>query len=127
MSGLIVLMTLLGQNATNTGSCLMTKLEPKQVAVVTGGATGNALAEALVGGGVKVALADRDETALSRAVSQLSGRGPSILGIAVDVSDRCAVRSLRERVLADSRDRFLKRVQPILHAFDAYPQTKGVL
>jgi hypothetical protein len=26
-----------------------------------------------------------------------------------------------------SRDRFLKRVQPILHAFDAYPQTKGVL
>jgi len=26
-----------------------------------------------------------------------------------------------------SRDRFPKRVQPILHAFDAYPQTKGVL
>jgi glycerol-3-phosphate dehydrogenase len=36
----------------------MTKLEPKQVAVVTGGATGNALAEALVGGGVKVALTE---------------------------------------------------------------------
>lgn len=77
----------------------MTKLEPKQVAVVTGGATGNALAEALVGGGVKVALADRDETALSRAVSQLSGGGPSIIGIAVDVSEsvRCAIAS-RARV-----------------------------
>jgi NAD(P)-dependent dehydrogenase (short-subunit alcohol dehydrogenase family) len=78
------------------------KLGNEQVAVVTGGATGigYALAEALIGKGVKVALADRDEGALSRAVDQLRAKGAAVIGILTDVSDRTAVQSLREQVIA---------------------------
>jgi NAD(P)-dependent dehydrogenase (short-subunit alcohol dehydrogenase family) len=94
------------------------KLEPGQVAVVTGGAAGigYALADALVGKGVKVALADRDEEALSRAIEQLQGKGAAIIGIPTDVSDRSAVRSLRERVIAA-----LGRVDVLCNNAGIYP------
>jgi NAD(P)-dependent dehydrogenase (short-subunit alcohol dehydrogenase family) len=56
---------------------------------VTGGASGIGLgmAQAFVAAGMKVAIADIDETALERAVAVLRAQGGTVLGIRLDVAD----------------------------------------
>ena len=73
-----------------------------KVAVVTGGASGigRALAEAFVGEGMKVVLADVEKPALERAVAELGRRGAAVTGVVTDVSSRESVQALAERVYA---------------------------
>ena len=63
-----------------------------KVAVVTGGASGvgRGIAEALLEEGARVVIADVEEPALDRAVSELSDRG-ELTGVRTDVSDFTAV------------------------------------
>ncbi|MFT4116063.1 SDR family NAD(P)-dependent oxidoreductase [Bradyrhizobium sp.] len=69
--------------------------------VITGGAKGlgRAFAEAMLDNGAKVALLDRDAAILDATVSELSPRG-EVAGIAVDVTDRKAVKSAVDQVVA---------------------------
>ena len=64
-----------------------------RVAVVTGGASGigRALAEAFLGEGMKVVIADVEQKALDRAVAELGRGGAPVSGVATDVSKRSAV------------------------------------
>src|SRR5438128_4505862 len=80
----------------------MAELKPRQVAVVTGGASGIGLAlvEAFVRKGLRVAIADMEAAALADAVSRLREKGGTVVGVTIDVADRDSVRSLREQVLA---------------------------
>ncbi len=68
-----------------------------RVAVVTGGASGigKALARAFVAEGMKVVIADVEESALSAAVDQLGG---GTTGVVTDVSDATSVEALADRV-----------------------------
>lgn len=72
-----------------------------RVAVITGGASGIglAVAERLSAAGMRVALADRDEAALTAAADSLPGE---CLAVPTDVSDLASVEALRDTVL----DRF---------------------
>lgn len=60
-----------------------------RVVMITGGTEGLGLAtaERLVEHGAHVAICGRDKSRLDRAVSRLSGRGPDVLGLQVDVTD----------------------------------------
>src|SRR5262245_37786389 len=73
-----------------------------RVAVVTGGASGigRALAEAFLGEGMKVVIADVEQKALDRAVAELGRGGAPVSGVATDVSKRESVQALSDRVYA---------------------------
>jgi NAD(P)-dependent dehydrogenase (short-subunit alcohol dehydrogenase family) len=70
----------------------------ERVAAVTGGASGIGLAAAarLTRDGARVILLDRDETALTRATTDLGATG-----IALDVTDRPAVENVVRRIEAE--------------------------
>lgn len=74
-------------------------IQPGNVAVITGGASGIGLAAAkrLAGLGMKVAIADANEEALASALPQL---GEAAIAVPTDVSQRGAVESLA-RTVAD--------------------------
>src|SRR5262249_54779452 len=71
-------------------------LQPGNVAVITGGADGIGLAVAqkLAALGLRVCLADRDETALQQAAMTIGGA----IAVATDVSDRGSVEALARSV-----------------------------
>ncbi len=68
-----------------------------RVAVVTGGASGvgRALAKAFLGEGMKVVIADVEESALKATCEDLGGE---VTGVVTDVSDPGSVRALADRV-----------------------------
>lgn len=70
-----------------------------KVAVVTGGASGigMALCRAFVAEGMRVVVADVEETALAGAVESLSGDGATAIGVRTDVSDPDSVEALAAR------------------------------
>ena len=80
------------------------KLKPGMVAVVTGAANGLglALARALAGRGLTVALVDHDEAALIAALDSLGAGPPSAPHSAtvVDLRDRAALSALPGRLLS---------------------------
>lgn len=71
-----------------------------RVAVVTGGASGIglAIAHAFRDEGMRVVLADIEEAALQRAVSDLGGERDGVLGVRTDVSDLESVTALADAV-----------------------------
>jgi NAD(P)-dependent dehydrogenase (short-subunit alcohol dehydrogenase family) len=73
-----------------------------KVAVVTGGASGigRALAEAFCREGMRVAIGDVEEPALTRAVSSLGREGASVIGVRADVSRAADVEVLRDQALS---------------------------
>jgi NAD(P)-dependent dehydrogenase (short-subunit alcohol dehydrogenase family) len=70
----------------------------RKVAVITGAAKGLglALATVLAGEGMRIVLADVDETGLERAVDQFRGGGTEVLGVPTDVADADAIGRLRD-------------------------------
>lgn len=74
------------------------RLEPGQVAVVTGAASGIGLAMArrFAAEGLRVVLADVEEGALSKAAGELAAEGAEVLARRVDVGDRDAVTTLAD-------------------------------
>jgi NAD(P)-dependent dehydrogenase (short-subunit alcohol dehydrogenase family) len=77
------------------------KIEPGQVAVVTGGTSGIgfALAQELVGRGVDVMIADIREDAIPIAVDALSGRLGRVAGVQADVSIDADVDALADETI----------------------------
>jgi NAD(P)-dependent dehydrogenase (short-subunit alcohol dehydrogenase family) len=73
------------------------KVFQDRVAVVTGGASGigKALAKAFLAEGMKVVIADVEESALKAATEELGGE---VLGVVTDVSDAASVQALADRV-----------------------------
>ena len=69
-----------------------------KVAVITGGASGIGFATArrLASRGVRLVLADIEESALDRAVAELSATGSAVEGVVCDVGDRKAVQHLAD-------------------------------
>ncbi|MFF1560113.1 SDR family NAD(P)-dependent oxidoreductase [Streptomyces sp. NPDC058279] len=74
------------------------RLEPGQVAVVTGAASGIGLAMArrFAAEGLRVVLADVEEGALREAVAELSAEGADVLARPVDVGERDSVVALAD-------------------------------
>ena len=72
-----------------------------RVAVVTGAASGigRGMAEVFVEAGMKVVLADVDETGLQSTVNALNNAGARVLGVATDVSQPGQVRQLADKTL----------------------------
>jgi NAD(P)-dependent dehydrogenase (short-subunit alcohol dehydrogenase family) len=72
-----------------------------KVAVITGAASGigRGIAERCVGEGMKVILADIDETNLAKAETELKSLGGTVLGVRTDVSKRSDVELLARRAL----------------------------
>ncbi|MBM7516455.1 SDR family NAD(P)-dependent oxidoreductase [Nocardioides nitrophenolicus] len=79
------------------------RLEPGQVAVVTGGASGigRGIVDALAARGLTVVLVDVEERQLGAAVAELRERGVTAEGARVDVRDAAAMLALADRVLAE--------------------------
>jgi NAD(P)-dependent dehydrogenase (short-subunit alcohol dehydrogenase family) len=77
----------------------MTDLKGK-VAVIIGGATGIGLARAAEQG-MKVALADADESRLVAALAQVKAQGIEAITVTTDITDADAVRALARRTEAD--------------------------
>ena len=73
-----------------------------RIAVVTGAASGIGLATAtrFAQEGMKVVLADIEESALEVAVNQLSGSGHDVMGVPTDVSNWEAVQALAKATLS---------------------------
>jgi len=71
-----------------------------KVAVVTGGASGMgyAMAERFLTDGAKVVIADIEQSALDRAVEQLSTRG-EVIGVRTDVSSEVSVQALADATI----------------------------
>ena len=71
-----------------------------KAAVVTGGASGIGLgiARALAGAGMRVAIADVEDTALERARASLEESGGDVLPVRVDVTDRDALAAAADRI-----------------------------
>jgi len=69
-----------------------------KVAVITGGASGIGFATArrLASRGVRLVLADIEESALDRAVTELSATGTAVEGVVCDVGDLKAVQHLAD-------------------------------
>ena len=69
-----------------------------KVAVITGGASGIGFATArrLASRGVRLVLADIEESALDRAVAELAATGSAVEGVVCDVGDRKAVQHLAD-------------------------------
>jgi NAD(P)-dependent dehydrogenase (short-subunit alcohol dehydrogenase family) len=80
------------------------RLEPGQVAVVTGAASGigRALADAFAARSLHVVAADVERAALEAAADEIRGTGAEVLAVPVDVTDAAALLRLRDEVL----DRF---------------------
>jgi NAD(P)-dependent dehydrogenase (short-subunit alcohol dehydrogenase family) len=80
------------------------RLEPGQVAVVTGAASGigRALADAFAARSLHVVAADVERAALEAAAAEIRGTGAEVLAVPVDVTDAAALLRLRDVVL----DRF---------------------
>ncbi|MBV9661012.1 MAG: SDR family NAD(P)-dependent oxidoreductase [Acidimicrobiales bacterium] len=78
------------------------KLEPGQVAVITGAASGIGLglAEALGGRGLGLVMADVEGPALRQAAADLEGRGVPVLAVTADVSDPAAMEALAVQTLS---------------------------
>ena len=76
------------------------KIEAGQVAVMTGGASGigSALADALVGRGVTMMIADIREDAIPVAVDTLSGRPGRVARVRADVGIEADVDAVAETV-----------------------------
>jgi len=72
-----------------------------RVAVVTGAASGIglAMAEAFVAEGMRVVMADVEETALVREAERLAAGGADVLAVVVDVRDAAAVADLAAQTL----------------------------
>ncbi|MBN1176470.1 MAG: SDR family NAD(P)-dependent oxidoreductase [Dehalococcoidales bacterium] len=72
-----------------------------KVAVVTGGASGigRGLAERCAGEGMKVVIADIEESALRKAEKKLKGDGATILTVRTDVSKFSDVENLAQKTL----------------------------
>jgi NAD(P)-dependent dehydrogenase (short-subunit alcohol dehydrogenase family) len=72
-----------------------------KVAVITGGASGigKAVAWRAAAEGMKVVLADIEETALEETAAALAADGADVLAVLTDVSDAGAVRALRDRTV----------------------------
>ena len=64
-----------------------------RVAFITGGANGigYAMAASFARAGMRLALADKDEGALDRAVGRLAETGAAVMGVKIDVTDRDAM------------------------------------
>lgn len=79
------------------------RLEPGQVAVVTGAASGigRGLVDAFAARGLVVVLADVEREALEDAVTEVASTGAAALGVPVDVRDPDQVDALAARVLRD--------------------------
>ena len=79
------------------------RLEPGQVAVVTGGASGigRAMIDAFAARGLTVVLADVEAESLDAAVRELADGNTTAVGVRVDVSDPASVQALAERVLGE--------------------------
>lgn len=73
-----------------------------KVAVVTGGAggIGRAMGERFALAGMKVVLADVEQSALDEAVEELGSRGMTVTGVVTDVSDYASVEALRDATVA---------------------------
>ena len=69
-----------------------------KVAVITGGASGIgfATARSLASRGVRLVVADIEESALNRAVTELSALGTAVKGVVCDVGDLKAVQGLAD-------------------------------
>ncbi|MEU4650128.1 SDR family NAD(P)-dependent oxidoreductase [Nocardia fluminea] len=67
-----------------------------RVGVVTGAASGigRGIAERLANEGVKLVLADVDETALNTTVAELTAAGAEAIGVVTDVSSRTSIENL---------------------------------
>lgn len=78
----------------------MRELQGK-VAVVTGAASGIGLevARRLAGRGMRLVLADVEETALDVAAKELAGAGAEVLPVVTDVADSASVAALRDRAM----------------------------
>jgi NAD(P)-dependent dehydrogenase (short-subunit alcohol dehydrogenase family) len=72
-----------------------------RVAVVTGGASGigRAMADRFAAAGMKVVLADVEESALRTAEAEMRSQGATVLGVQTDVSKAEAVESLAKKTL----------------------------
>jgi len=73
-----------------------------RVAVVTGGASGigRGMAEAFAAQGMKLAIADIEDSALAPAVAALKAGGAEVIGVRCDVTSPQSVADLAERALA---------------------------
>ena len=74
-----------------------------KVAVITGGASGigRALGERAVAEGMKVVLADVEESPLALAAAELGSGGAPVLPVVTDVTSTAEVESLAERAFAE--------------------------
>lgn len=72
-----------------------------KIAVVTGAASGigRGMAEVFIEAGMKVVLADVDETNLNTTVSALNDAGANVLGVTTDVSQPIQVKQLAQKTL----------------------------
>ena len=72
-----------------------------RVAVVTGGASGigRAMADRFAAAGMKVVLADVEESALRTAEADMRSQGATVLGVVTDVSKAEAVENLAKKAL----------------------------
>ena len=74
-----------------------------KTAVVTGAASGigYAIAERFATEGMRVVLADIEEEALTKAVTQITSSGARAIGVATDVTDPASVTALAERAVSE--------------------------
>jgi NAD(P)-dependent dehydrogenase (short-subunit alcohol dehydrogenase family) len=72
-----------------------------KVAVITGGASGigKAVAARAAAEGMKLVLADVEESALEATARALTAEGAEVLAVVTDVSDASSVRALRDQTL----------------------------
>jgi NAD(P)-dependent dehydrogenase (short-subunit alcohol dehydrogenase family) len=80
----------------------MQRLEGR-VAVVTGGASGigRAMIDRFAAEGMKVVLADIEQSALDRAVAEVRATGAEAIGVRTDVSDAEQVQALAEEAIRE--------------------------
>lgn len=78
------------------------RIEPGQVAVITGGASGIGLglAEVLARRGVRLVIADVRPGGLDEAKSALAGKGADVTAVVADVSDEAQVQALADAAVA---------------------------